>query len=112
MLQDWASAQHHSVIKVHGLLFSRCFTLPLPSYSPLPARPHTLRALHWQGLATPVEYLTPLGAVSRVMTGSPQIINGGRFFDKEGARVQPSSGGSRFNSAGTRLLYDFAEDKY
>jgi hypothetical protein len=48
-----------------------------------------------------------------VLTGVPQIVNGGRFFDKEGNRVQPSSDGSAvFNRAGVRLLYDFPDDKY
>lgn len=29
----------------------------------------------------------PLPAVRRILGGLPQVINGGRFFDKEGRRV-------------------------
>jgi hypothetical protein len=70
-----------------------------------------------QGVNTPIEFLTPLSAVGRVVTGVPAIVNGGRFFDKEGERVQPSGDSSSssstvFNSAGTRLLFDFPEDRY
>lgn len=64
-------------------------------------------------MKTPIEFLTPLSAVGRVVTGVPQIVNGGRFFDKEGERVEPSGQrGAVFNRAGTRLLYDFPEDQY
>jgi len=39
-----------------------------------------------------------------VVTGVPQIVGGGRFFDKEGKRVV--SEGARYKDNGTRLLYD------
>ena len=79
--------------------------LPTPLRHPLLSLP--------QGLTTSVEYLTPLSAVGRVVSGFPQIINGGRFFDKQGNRVQPGNGADAgFNSAGTRLLFDFPSDKY
>jgi hypothetical protein len=61
-----------------------------------------------QGSGSSIEYLNPASALARVLSGLPQIINGGRFFDKEGNRVA----GVRTNSAGVRLLYDYDADRY
>ena len=45
-------------------------------------------------------YLSPASALARVLTGVPQIVGGGRFFDKAGNRVpQP---GAAFDSSGVR----------
>eukprot|EP00193_Tetraselmis_chui_P006951 CAMPEP_0177764678 /NCGR_PEP_ID=MMETSP0491_2-20121128/7538_1 /TAXON_ID=63592 /ORGANISM="Tetraselmis chuii, Strain PLY429" /LENGTH=327 /DNA_ID=CAMNT_0019280879 /DNA_START=291 /DNA_END=1274 /DNA_ORIENTATION=- len=50
-----------------------------------------------------VEFLTPADALRRVATGFPSIIQGGRFFDKEGNRVvQP---GQRYKPNGVRSQY-------
>jgi hypothetical protein len=57
-----------------------------------------------------IEYLTPLSAVGRVVSGLPQILKGGRFFDKEGKRVPQAA--DAYNDAGVRLLYDFDSDRY
>jgi hypothetical protein len=61
-----------------------------------------------QGTGSSIEYLNPASALARVLGRLPQIINGGRFFDKEGRRVT----GARTNSAGVRLLYDFDAERY
>lgn len=68
-----------------------------------------LLMLLMQGTGGRIEYLNPLSAVGRVLTGVPQIINGGRFFDKQGNRVQAAAA---YNNAGVRLLYDFPNDEY
>ncbi len=45
-------------------------------------------------------YLSPASAFARVLSGVPQILGGGRFFDKEGERVpQP---GAAYDSSGVR----------
>lgn len=44
--------------------------------------------------------LSPASAFARVLTGVPQIIGGGRFFDRAGNRVpQP---GATYDSSGVR----------
>ena len=53
--------------------------------------------------------MSPAAAVTRVVTGVPQIIRGGRFFDKNGNRVARDA---TFNDAGVRLLYDYPADQY
>ena len=54
-----------------------------------------------RGTGTSIDYLTPADAVLRVLRGVPQIINGGRFFDKEGRRVlQP---GQAYQENGVRI---------
>jgi hypothetical protein len=63
-----------------------------------------------QGTGSSIEYLNPASALGRVLGGLPQILNGGRFFDKDGRRV--ATGGGRTNSAGVRLLYDFDAERY
>eukprot|EP00879_Flechtneria_rotunda_P015008 GHRR01015683.1.p2 GENE.GHRR01015683.1~~GHRR01015683.1.p2 ORF type:complete len:107 (-),score=29.14 GHRR01015683.1:1084-1404(-) len=66
-----------------------------------------------QGTGTSIDFLSPASAVARILIGLPQIINGGRFFDKTGNRVVTGSDtGSVFNGAGVRLLYDFPADQY
>ena len=53
-----------------------------------------------QGTEQTVAYLSPASAFARVLTGVPQIIGGGRFFDKAGNRVpQP---GATYDSSGVR----------
>ena len=55
------------------------------------------------GATGAIEYLTLPDAVKRMVTGVPQIVNGGRFFDKQGNRVtQP---GANYKANGVRLLY-------
>ncbi|KAG1666358.1 hypothetical protein FOA52_007896 [Chlamydomonas sp. UWO 241] len=63
-----------------------------------------------QGSGTSVEYLTPVTALSRVLTGLPQIINGGRFFDKDGNRVAQQ--GAQYKGNGVRVPYDFPAERY
>jgi len=99
---------------------------------------------HWlclcgalQGTGSSIDYLSPAAAVARVLTGVPQILNGGRFFDKDGNRMgsvrcssrgldhmaaagavaMPVAGSGNdahheFNSAGVRLLYNYPADEY
>ena len=59
-----------------------------------------------QGTNQSIEYLTLPSAVKRMVTGVPQILGGGRFFDKEGRRVPQE--GARYKANGVRLLYDKA----
>lgn len=40
------------------------------------------------GSGTSIEYLNPADALARILRSLPQIINGGRFFDKDGERVR------------------------
>lgn len=63
-----------------------------------------------QGSGSSIEYLNPASAIGRVLSRVPQIINGGRFFDKEGERVP--QGGQKYNPSGVRLLYDYSSDEY
>ncbi len=57
-----------------------------------------------QGTNPSVEYLSPATAIGRVVSGLPQILNGGRFFDKQGRRV--SRAGERYKDNGVKVLYD------
>ena len=55
----------------------------------------------------PASLLLP--AALRILRGVPQIINGGRFFDKEGNRVpQP---GERYAANGVRLQLPQAPER-
>lgn len=60
--------------------------------------------------STSVEYLTPASALTRVAVGLPQILNGGRFFDREGRRVQQP--GDSYNDQGVKVLFEFPSEKY
>ncbi|KAK3238257.1 chlorophyll(ide) b reductase, variant 2 [Cymbomonas tetramitiformis] len=51
-----------------------------------------------------LEYLSLPDAFRRVVTGVPQIINGGRFFDKEGNRVPER--GAKYQENGVRKWYE------
>lgn len=51
-----------------------------------------------------LEYLSLPDAFRRVVTGVPQIINGGRFFDKEGNRVPER--GVKYQENGVRKWYE------
>lgn len=48
-----------------------------------------------------IDFVTPVGAVGKVMKGLPQILQGGRFFDKEGKRVRRP--GAEYAENGVRL---------
>lgn len=48
-----------------------------------------------------VDYLTPFGAVRKVVKGMPQILQGGNFFDKEGNRVRQP--GAEYAENGVRV---------
>lgn len=67
-----------------------------------------------QGTGSSIDYLTPAAAVSRVLTGVPQIIGGGRFFDKDGNRVnqEQKAAAAVYNSAGVRVLFDYPPEQY
>ena len=66
-----------------------------------------------KGTCTSIEALSPASALFRVLTGVPQILAGGRFFDREGRRVPAGSGTSgQYKENGVRLPYDIPEDKY
>lgn len=54
-----------------------------------------------QGSGTSIDYLTPAGALLRILSGLPQIINGGRFFDREGRRVEQA--GEAYQENGVRV---------
>ncbi len=56
-----------------------------------------------QGTNKSISFLSPLSAVSGVALGLPQILNGGRFFDREGQRVQKA--GMKYKENGVRLPY-------
>ena len=43
-------------------------------------------------------------AVFRVVTGVPQILGGGRFFDRDGNRVAVE--GEAYKPNGVRMLYE------
>lgn len=57
-----------------------------------------LRAI--EGSTSSIDYLSPVSAAVRVLGRIPQIINGGRFFDKAGNRVQQP--GQRYAANGVR----------
>ena len=56
-----------------------------------------------QGTGQSIEYLSPVSSVGRVLLRAPQILNGGRFFDREGRRVE--SEGADYHENGVRLPY-------
>ena len=51
-----------------------------------------------------VEFLTLPDAVFRVVTGVPQILGGGRFFDRHGNRVAVE--GEAYKPNGVRMMYE------
>jgi hypothetical protein len=53
------------------------------------------------GTGTSIDYLTPADALRRILTGLPQIVRGGRFFDARGERVQRA--GERYGENGVRV---------
>ena len=57
-----------------------------------------------QGTRSSIDFLNPVSAVLRVIGGVPQIIGGGRFFDKAGDRVVQD--GQRYEDSGVRQLYE------
>ncbi len=61
-----------------------------------------------QGTNGSVDFLSPVTAVGRVLIGVPQIIGGGRFFDKEGDRVKAAE--ARYKGNGVRLQFSSVED--
>jgi hypothetical protein len=66
----------------------------------------TLQVRDITGTGRSVEYLTLPNAVFRMVTGVPQIVRGGRFFDRDGTRVQEAA--ATYKTNGTRLLYPAA----
>lgn len=44
-----------------------------------------------------------MSSVGRVLLRAPQILNGGRFFDREGLRVR--AGDAEYQDNGVRLPY-------
>lgn len=56
-----------------------------------------------QGSGQSIDFLTPATAFTRVVTGLPQILQGGRFFDKEGKRVEHK--GERYQPNGVRIPF-------
>lgn len=56
-----------------------------------------------QGTNKSISFLSPLKAVAGVALGVPQILNGGRFFDKEGRRIK--NPGMIYQENGVRLPY-------
>ena len=67
-----------------------------------------------QGTDTSIDFLNPATAVGRVVTGVPQILFGGRFFDKEGNRVAAAaaSGAEAYKSNGVKLMFDYDPEDY
>ena len=57
-----------------------------------------------QGTGQTIAYLSPATAFGRVVAGIPQIIGGGRFFDKAGNRVELP--GAVYDSSGVRQRSD------
>ncbi|CAM9772023.1 unnamed protein product [Chrysoparadoxa australica] len=54
-----------------------------------------------------IKFLTVPEALLKVVTGAPQILFGGRFFDNEGNRVKEK--GVSYKANGARLLYEGEE---
>lgn len=61
-----------------------------------------------QGANQSIDYLSPVSAFIRVIGGVPQILFGGRFFNKDGTRA----GAEQYKSNGVRILYEIDEEKY
>lgn len=62
------------------------------------------------GTSQNIEFLTPLTSISRVILGIPQILFGGRFFGKNGDRIENKA--EKYKSNGVRILYEIDDDKY
>ena len=56
-----------------------------------------------QGTNRSINFLSPPSAVLKVARGLPQILNGGRFFDKQGRRVRIS--GMRYQENGVQIPF-------
>lgn len=56
-----------------------------------------------KGSGQSIEYLSPLSAVFKLLAGFPQIIRGGRFFDKNGDRVKVD--GCRYQNNGVKVSF-------
>lgn len=56
-----------------------------------------------QGVGGGIDYMSPADAFLRILRGLPQVINGGRHFDKEGNRVAAT--GERYQPNGVREQY-------
>ena len=80
---------------IHPAAFLRCVTLARDSLR--------LVFCALQGTSTSIDFLNPLTATMRVVIGVPQIIGGGRFFDKEGDRVLHE--GCTYEPNGVKTLY-------
>ncbi len=57
-----------------------------------------------QGTNSTLHFLSPASAVARVLGRVPQIVRGGRFFDKAGERVREA--GRRYAANGVREPFD------
>lgn len=60
------------------------------------------RVLATQGTGQSIECLSPPSAFFKVVLGLPQIISGGRFFDKDGNRVRVR--GSQYEDNGVKIM--------
>jgi chlorophyll(ide) b reductase len=60
------------------------------------------RILGTRGTGQSIECLSPASAFFKVAFGFPQIISGGRFFDKDGNRVKVS--GSHYQENGVKSI--------
>ncbi|CAM6090616.1 unnamed protein product [Calypogeia fissa] len=56
-----------------------------------------------QGSGQSLDVLSPLSAFFKVVTGFPQILFGGRFFDKDGNRVVVA--GKTYHDNGVKVIY-------
>lgn len=56
-----------------------------------------------QGSGQSLDVLSPLSAFFKVVTGFPQILSGGRFFDKDGNRVVVA--GKTYHDNGVKVIY-------
>jgi hypothetical protein len=59
--------------------------------------------LNVEGSGQSIEYLSPLSALTRLMTGFPQIFKGGRFFDEKGNRVLTD--GCTYQENGVKIMF-------
>ena len=56
------------------------------------------------GRSTSIEYLSPLSAITRVVSGLPLILHGGKYFDRDGNRVVGETG--KYKTNGVRVPYE------
>eukprot|EP00884_Botryococcus_braunii_P005386 jgi/Botrbrau1/14849/Bobra.0326s0003.1 len=56
-----------------------------------------------QGTGSSIDYLNPATAFLKVAAGVPQILGGGRFFDREGNRVPQK--GEQYQANGVRIPF-------